>query len=248
VARLGTQESPEVPLAVSAVGDLRRAVSDLAAEMRVVGDACEEYAAGVEEHRAIIRGIIADMAVEAGLSIVAGTVVGFFTFGGGAAAGGAVAGWRIAVAAQKILTALRALHDLARLRAAARLTAVVERIGPLRSVLLRLKRAERMRIGQTTAGHPTDDLGKVLGRADLSPAQLANLSRHVKRMPAGLQTVITRGADGTIHLITKVPGRVPGSFAEYDKVVDVTGKTIDVIKTTYAPNGSIVHIKHKLAP
>jgi hypothetical protein len=145
IARLETQESPEVPLAVAAVGDLRRAVSDLAAEMRAVGDACEEYAAGVEEHRAIVRGIVADMAVEAGLSIVAGAVVGFFTFGGGAAAGGAVAGWRIASAAQKILTTLRALHDLARVRAVARLTAVVERIGPLRSVLLRLKRGERLR-------------------------------------------------------------------------------------------------------
>jgi hypothetical protein len=145
IARLETQESPEVRLAVQAVGDLRRSVSDLATEMRSVGDACEEYAAGVEEHRAIIRGIIADLAVEAGLSIVAGAVVGFFTFGGGAAAGGAIAGWRIATAAKKILTALRALHDLARIRAAARLTAVVERIGPLRSVLLRLKRGKRMR-------------------------------------------------------------------------------------------------------
>ena len=144
-ARLESQESPEVPLAVRAVADLRGAVSDLAAEMRSVGDACEEYAAGVEEHRAIIRGIIADMALEAGLSIVAGAVVGFVTFGGGAAAGGAIAGWRIAIAAKKILTALRALHDLARIRAAARLTAVVERIGPLRSVLLRLKRGKRLR-------------------------------------------------------------------------------------------------------
>ncbi len=195
VARLETQESPEVPLAVQAVRDLRGAVLDLSAEMRSVGDACDEYAAGVEEHRAIIRGIIADMAVEAGLSIVAGAVVGFFTFGGGAAAGGAVAGWRIATAAKKILTALRALHDLARVRAAARLTAVVERIGPVRSVLLRLKRAKRMRIAQKAVGHAGDDLGKVLDRADLNPARLANLARHAKRMPAELPTVVTRGAD-----------------------------------------------------
>ena len=144
-ARLETQESPEVPLALSAVADLRRAVADLAAEMRAVGEACEEYAAGVDEHRAIIRAIVADMAIEAGLTIVAGAVAGFFTFGGGAVAGGAIAGWRIATAAKKILTTLRALHDLARVRAVARLTAVVERIGPVRSVLLRLKRARRMR-------------------------------------------------------------------------------------------------------
>jgi hypothetical protein len=144
-ARLESQQSPEIPIALDAVGSLRSAVLGLAAEMRTVGDSCEEYAATVEEHRAIVRGIVTDMAVEAGLTVVAGTVIGFFTFGGGAAAGGAIAGWRIAVAAKKILTTLRALHDLARVRAIARLTSVVERIGPLRSVLLRLKRAKRLR-------------------------------------------------------------------------------------------------------
>ncbi len=248
VARLETQESPEVPLAVGAVGDLRRAVSDLATEMRSVGDACEQYAAGVEEHRAIVRGIVADMAVEAGLSIVAGAVVGFFTFGGGAAAGGAIAGWRIASAAKKILTTLRALHDLARVRAAARLTAVVERIGPVRSVLLRLKRAKRMRARRSSV-RTADDPRALVDRADLNPAQLANLSRHTKRMPTGAEaTVVTRGADGAIHLTTKVPGRVPGSYAIYEKVVDVSGKTIGVTKTTFAPDGTIIHVKDKLAP
>ena len=79
-----------------------------------MGDACDEYAAGVEEHRAIIEGIVADMAVEAGLTLAAGAVIGFFTVGGGAAAGGAIAGWRIASAAKKILTALRALEALAK--------------------------------------------------------------------------------------------------------------------------------------
>jgi hypothetical protein len=134
MARLESQQSPEIPIALDAVGSLRSAVLGLAAELRTVGDSCEEYAATVEEHRVIVRGIVTDMAVEAGLTVVAGTVLGFFTFGGGAAAGGAIAGWRIAVAAKKILTTLRALHDLARVRAIARLTSVVERIGPLRSV------------------------------------------------------------------------------------------------------------------
>jgi hypothetical protein len=249
IARLESQRSPEVPLAVQAVRDLRGAVLDLATEMRSVGDACEEYADGVEEHRAIIRGIIADLAVEAGLSIVAGAVAGFFTLGGGAAAGGAIAGWRIAAAAKKILTALRALHDLARVRAAARLTAVVERVGPVRSVLLRLTRAERMRVGRDAAGHTAEDVGKLVDRADLNPAQLANLSRHTTRMPARAElTAVTRGADGTIILTTRVPGRVPGSSAIYEKVVDASGTTIDVTKTTFAPDGTIVHIKNKLAP
>ena len=238
-ARLETQQSPEIPLAVRAVGDLRDAVVGLASEMRSIGDASEEYAAVVEEHRAIVRGIVTEMAVEAGLTVVAGAVVGFFTFGGGAAAGTAIAGWRIATAARKVLTTLRALHDLTRARAVARLTTVVERIGPLRSVLLRLKRAKRMRA----------DAGRLVGRADLNPAQLSSLFRYTKKLPTGAEpTLVTRGADGAIHLSTKVPGRVPGSYAIYEKVMDASGTTTAYTKTSVAPDGSIIHIKDKLVP
>jgi len=153
VSRLQSQDSPEIPLAAQAVKDLRNTVVDLAAELRSVGDACDEYAASVEEHRAIITGIVKDMAVEAGISIVAGTIVGFVTFGGGAVAGGAIAGWRIAAAAKKILTALRALEAIAKARVAARLTSVVEKVRPLRKVLERLRSARRLRNGQK-AGKP----------------------------------------------------------------------------------------------
>ncbi len=241
IARLETQESPEIPIAVRAVDDLREAVTQLGAEMRAVGDSCEEYAAAVEEHRAIVRSIVTEMALEAGVTIVAGTVAGFFTFGGGAAAGGVIAGWRIASAAKKILTTLRALHDLARARAVARLTAVVERIGPVRAVLLRLKRAERMRAGERA--------GRLVSRADLNPAQVSNFARYTRKLPVDARpTIITRGADGAIHLSTKVPGRVPGSYAIYEKVVDASGTTIAYTKTTVAPDGSIIHIKDKLMP
>jgi hypothetical protein len=239
VARLETQQSPEIPLATRAVGDLRDVVVGLAVELRGVGDSCEEYAAVVEEHRAIVRGILTEMAVEAGLTVVAGAVVGFVTLGGGAAAGTALAGWRIASAAKKVLTTLRALHELARARAVARLTSVVERIGPLRSVLARLKRARRLRA----------DASRLMCRTDLNDAQLSNLSRYTKKLPAGAEsTVITRGSDGAIHLSTKVPGRVPGSYAIYEKVVDASGRTIAYTKTTVAPDGSVLHIKHKLVP
>ena len=74
-----------------------------------MGEACDEYAATVEEHRAIVEAILADLAVEAGLTLAAGAVIGFFTVGSGAAAGGAIAGWRIVAAAKKVLSTLRAL-------------------------------------------------------------------------------------------------------------------------------------------
>ena len=115
---------------------------------RSVGDACDDYADCVDEHRAIIRAIVADMAVEAGLTLAAGAVIGFFTVGGGAAAGAAIAGWRIASAAKKILATLRALEALAKARAVARLTSVVARVRPLRKVLERLRSRRRLRTGE----------------------------------------------------------------------------------------------------
>ena len=156
VSQLESQHSPEIPLATQALRDLRRAVLDLSSSLRSVGDACDEYAATVEEHRAIVEAILADLAVEAGLTLAAGAVVGFFTFGSGAAAGGAIAGWRIVSAAKKVLSTLRALEALAKARAVARLTSVVERVRPLRKVLDRLKSAKRLRTG----GKPSKPGGK----------------------------------------------------------------------------------------
>jgi hypothetical protein len=44
-----------------------------------------------------------------------------------------------------------------------------------------------------------------------------------------------------------VPGKVPGSYATYVKIVDKEGNTIgNVLKTTVDPKGNIVHVKEKL--
>ena len=65
--------------------------------------------------------------------------------------GGAIAGWRVVSAAKKILSTLRALEALAKARAVARLTSVVERVRPLRKVLERLRSAKRLRKGGRAA-------------------------------------------------------------------------------------------------
>lgn len=91
--------------------------------------------------------------------------------------------------------------------------------------------------------------GRALTHADLNPAQLSNLTRYTKKLPAGAEpTIITRGADGAVQLSTKVPGRVPGSYATYDKVVDASGTTTGYTKTTVLPDGTILHTKDKLNP
>lgn len=38
---------------------------------------------------------------------------------------------------------------------------------------------------------------------------------------------------------------IPGSKAVYQKWVNAQGKTFKMLKTTYAPDGSVVHIKPK---
>lgn len=133
--QLEGQTSPEIPLALDAVADLSTACGDLSEVFTALSEACTAYADQVEEHREIIKGLVQDMAIEAGISIVAGAIVGFFSLGAGAAGGAAIAGWRIASAARKILKALRALkaaqkagavRTLERVRETA--TAVLERI------------------------------------------------------------------------------------------------------------------------
>lgn len=43
------------------------------------------------------------------------------------------------------------------------------------------------------------------------------------------------------------PGRQPGTCAVYEKQVDLSGRTIQYTKTTYAADGAIIHMKDKLS-
>jgi hypothetical protein len=91
--------------------------------------------------------------------------------------------------------------------------------------------------------------GQQVGREDLSPSQQSNLNRYVKKLPSGAEEPsITQLDDGSVQFETKVPGRVPGSYALYTKTVGEDGTTIGYTKTTVTPDGSIAHIKDKLVP
>jgi WXG100 family type VII secretion target len=103
------QKSPEVPLAIDAVNDLKTQLTEGAAEFRAIGQSCSDFADQVEQTREVIKGFLQDQAIEAGISVAAGIIVGIFTFGGGAAAGGGIAAWRAVACARKIITALKAL-------------------------------------------------------------------------------------------------------------------------------------------
>ena len=44
----------------------------------------------------------------------------------------------------------------------------------------------------------------------------------------------------------EVPGIVPGSKAVYEKQVGINGNTLQYFKTTFGPDGVIIHVKDKI--
>jgi hypothetical protein len=103
--------------------------------------------------------------------------------------------------------------------------------------------------GDPGVGSPRPPVARKITRDDLTPVQLANLVRYVKKLPAAADgTTITTSTDGSIRFETRVPGRVPGSCAVYTKIIDPAGRTIAYTKKTVLPNGSVAHIKDKMSP
>jgi hypothetical protein len=92
----------------------------------------------------------------------------------------------------------------------------------------------------------TAEAGEAATLEELTAAQASNFGRYAGKLPAGRQApTITRLSDGSVRFSSDVPGRVPGSYANYTKTVDAAGKTTGYVKTTYAPDGSVVHVKVK---
>ena len=85
-----------------------------------------------------------------------------------------------------------------------------------------------------------------LEKSTLNDAQLSNLNRFEKKLPTSSDPITLHTVNNGAAFIGEVPGRVPGSKAVYEKVVDTSGSTLSYTKTTYAPTGSIVHIKDKI--
>jgi hypothetical protein len=106
----------------------------------------------------------------------------------------------------------------------------------------------RKRVAKSGAGG-TPGRVRPLTRADLTPEQAANLNRYTKKLPsAAEEPTIARLPDGSVQFQTRVPGRVPGSYALYTKAIDSAGNTISYTKTTILPDGSVAHVKDKMNP
>lgn len=78
--------------------------------------------------------------------------------------------------------------------------------------------------------------------------QLANLARFEKKLPAN--AIPTKMFDlpngGKAFQADSASRNIPGAFAQYEKQVDAAGNTLQYTKTTFGPNGEIIHVKDKI--
>ncbi len=238
MSHLERQRSPEVPTALHVLGTAKTNIADLAAALRAQGDCCEDYAKQVDDTRQTIRDLLKDLAIECGVTAGLSALGSLVTFGGAAAVGAGVIAARAVRYARLILAALRGLKAA---RAAATLAAATPRILRLKNAFDRLKQAQRMVRAFQVARR-----GRLVERGALNARQAKNYNRFMKRFAKGLDDPeIRQLPNGNLAYTSTVPGRVPGSYAEYTKIVDETGETVKMVKTTYAPDGTIVHIKDK---
>jgi len=77
----------------------------------------------------------------------------------------------------------------------------------------------------------------------------SNIERFIKKLPTNAKdSVVIKPLpnNGTAVQATS-PGQVPGSSAVYEKQINEAGETIQYTKTTYDPQGNIVHVKDKIS-
>ena len=197
VRLLDRQVSPEIPLAVSAIAELRRLVEDTADQLSMLADACDDYATAVEEARARTLSLLAEigqMVIEevAMTAIITGITGGL---GGGAKAGAALA--RIRAQAPRfhaLLTALRGVVTVT----ASRLRAVENQLERAREGFGRFVRASaRDERGEMVSplgwGRSSfDELSRPgwLRRHEVPPGH--TMSRHVGQTADEMQDRILR--------------------------------------------------------
>ena len=90
-----------------------------------------------------------------------------------------------------------------------------------------------------------------MGNTDINSLQgevRNNFKRFISKIPANSKTNATWRVldDGNYLFQTISPGKVPGSTALYQKIVSPQGETLKMIKTTFSPQGDIIHVKSKL--
>lgn len=110
--------------------------------------------------------------------------------------------------------------------------------------------AEALRGGgglMTTSGTVLSPKNPVKVTPDQLPEVAAkNYKRYRRKIRSSAEPTITKQPDGGYVFETKIPGRVPGSYALYKKILGPDGTTTGYKKTTITPDGSTAHVKDKM--
>lgn len=85
-------------------------------------------------------------------------------------------------------------------------------------------------------------------KTSLPKAVQNNVDRFVKKAPANSKEslIVEKMSNGNYSATVKSPWKVPGSSAEYKKIIDWKWKTVEMKKTTYSPSWDTIHVKDKL--
>ncbi|MBA2654013.1 MAG: hypothetical protein H0U71_02970 [Gammaproteobacteria bacterium] len=81
----------------------------------------------------------------------------------------------------------------------------------------------------------------------MGAAQAKNLKRFIDKLPQNSENIRVRDFlnGGKVFQGDSPAANIPGSFARYEKQIDIDGNTILYTKTTFGPKGEIVHVTPK---
>jgi hypothetical protein len=84
---------------------------------------------------------------------------------------------------------------------------------------------------------------------NLNESQEQNYKNYVKKLPSAHgEVTIIQLPDGDVKLNSSVPAsNIPGSYADYTKVINGEGETQSYIKYTYDENGQLSEVKIKFS-
>ena len=163
IDHLGTQDSPEIPLALDALAELRGLVAATADDLHALGAACSAYAVQVEAARARLFTLldeILNMVVE---GVVISAAIGAITGGAGAAISGTAVAARVSAQAPRFHLITDALRGSAAISASAARSAR-ESVGVSRAALEKFARV-RVRTERGAVRLPGGDGWRVSLRA-----------------------------------------------------------------------------------
>lgn len=252
-AGLEPRRSPEIPLALAAVDDLRASVRELAGQYVALAGSCEAYADQVDGKRKEIRAAVREILAMVVEGVAISGAIALLTAGGGALVGGGAIAARVAAQTPRLTALLASLRALtaataARLRTThAGIRATRARLdkflgNPVRSearqVHLSRRRSGWLRRHEANGGHaikthvgPSDE--ELLARYAREP--------NIKGSSAFPDEATAERAIGA--LLDETPGRIASWLAGDRRSLVLEGRMDFVVGRHAAPSGDVIDVQ-----